>query len=499
MGLITKAVNKVEKKPPEPPVVQETPQETEPQMRRGRKRFLFLAVPLLVLVVASALGYFFLLKPAPDTPAKVTRRSISAKKTAAKPAQAIGEKKQEVGKPNQGKTEESGAPQKTAAGKSENQKPDQKAPAVSKSKPKPVKVENQATAQKTTETIAGEKKVPASAPVSSETTASKTPQTIPVVKGPEKESIPVEAEKDQPLTSELDASLEAALELIPRGEENIEMLGPTLAQMENNPEPLQTDDPIYLPAESAPGESDQQDSEWYLEEETGGSLVEEDQTGEMASYLLADPMEQNGENTLHVSNRSESRAERYFKKGISYQQQGEIAKAMESYRMALNYNPDHLQANMNLATAYLQTGRFKQAEQILVYLYASKPKDSKVLYNFSVLLYQTGEHGSAENKLKKLLEVDPFHLEANLLLATIYEEKGEMEKAMGACMKAHQINSTHPRVLYRLGRVCDLIGQTTKAITYYQQFLNSSSEREPELELAVRHRLKYLAARREER
>jgi len=167
--------------------------------------------------------------------------------------------------------------------------------------------------------------------------------------------------------------------------------------------------------------------------------------------------------------------------------------------MALNYNPDHLQANMNLATAYLQTGRFKQAEQILVYLYASRPKDSKVLYNFGVLLYQTGEHESAENKLKKLLEVDPFHLEANLLLATIYEEKGAIDKAMGACMKAHQINSTHPRVIYRLGRLSDLAGQTVKAITYYQQFLNCPSEKEPELELAVRYRLKYLAARREER
>jgi tetratricopeptide (TPR) repeat protein len=495
MGLITKAMEKVEKKPPEPPVVHQTPTESEPQLRRGRKRFLFLAVPLLVVVVASALGYFFFLKPAPDTPADVPRRSISARKTA-----ATGEKAKDVGKPNEGKTTESGAPQKTPAGKAENQKPDQRSAVVTKSKPIQVKSESQSAAQEIRETSSGEEKKPASAPLTLEKTVlSKTSEPTAADKGSDEGTALVDANQDQTLTSELEASVEAALEFLPQAEEKAEVLGPTLEQMKDTQDPLQVDDPIYLPAESASEENDEQDSEWYMEEDTAPPLIEESPAEEMASVHLTESTALSRERALQISNRSESRAERYFKKGVSYQQQGEIPKAMESYRMALNYNPDHLQANMNLATAYLQTGRFKQAEQILVYLYASRPKDSRVLYNFGVLLYQTGEHESAENKLKKLLEVDPFHLEANLLLATIYEEKGEMDKALGACMKAHQINSTHPRVIYRLGRVCDLAGQTTEAVTYYQQFLNGSWEREPELELAVRHRLKYLAARREER
>ncbi|NIM05147.1 MAG: tetratricopeptide repeat protein, partial [Armatimonadetes bacterium] len=68
-------------------------------------------------------------------------------------------------------------------------------------------------------------------------------------------------------------------------------------------------------------------------------------------------------------------------------------------------NPDHPEANMNLAVAYLQAGRLKEAEQILVYLYASKPKDCEVLYNFGLLLYQSGELASAESKLERLLEI----------------------------------------------------------------------------------------------
>ncbi len=133
-----------------------------------------------------------------------------------------------------------------------------------------------------------------------------------------------------------------------------------------------------------------------------------------------------------------------------------------------------------------------------MYIYPSRPKDSRILYNFGVLLYQTGEYASAENKLKRLLEMDPFHLEANLLLATIYEEKREMDQAIEACMRAHRINSAHPLVLYRLGRVWDLAGDPEKATMYYRQFMNCRSEKEPQLELAVRDRLKYLGARKGE-
>ncbi len=205
------------------------------------------------------------------------------------------------------------------------------------------------------------------------------------------------------------------------------------------------------------------------------------------------------EKPLAVSEKSESRAERYYNKGVSYQKQGESVRAIQAYRKTLAYNPDHLQAHINLATAYLETGRLKEAEQELIYVYAVKPKDSQILFNFGLLLFQTKEYVSAEAKLKKLLQVNPFHLEANLLLSSVYEEKGQFDKAVEYCLRAHEINSVDSRVLYRLARAWDMTDQTTKAIEYYRLFLSTGSEKENRLKSVVRDRLDYLVSRKEEK
>ncbi|UCB52810.1 MAG: tetratricopeptide repeat protein [Candidatus Zixiibacteriota bacterium] len=254
-----------------------------------------------------------------------------------------------------------------------------------------------------------------------------------------------------------------------------------------------------ISAEPVSGEEEGALPEEYIEDETLLFPPEESFLDQMTPSYPSDPGRGWTETQVEVTERSASRAERYYRKGASYQQEGKLSHAIESYTEALTFDPDHLQAHMNLATAYLQTSRFREAEQELAYLYAVKPKDPKVLFNFGLLLYRTGEYVSAEAKLRKLLEQDPFHLEANLLLASIYEERGGINKALELCMRAHQINSAHPRVLYRLGRAWDMVGDPAEAAKYYQLYLSTRSEKESQLELAVRGRLNYLLSQKEEK
>lgn len=200
---------------------------------------------------------------------------------------------------------------------------------------------------------------------------------------------------------------------------------------------------------------------------------------------------------LTSTEKSIARAEKFFNKGNSYQQQGELNRAMDSYKRALSLNPDYEQAHLNLATVCLQLGKFKEAEQELVYLWALKPKDSKILFNFGLLLYQTGDHASAETKLKRLLEFDPYHLEGNLLLSSIYEEKGEWDQAIEHCMNAYRVNSNDPRVLYQLGRAFDLCGDEENAVKYYRLFLLTPLGNEEQLKSGVQERLSYLLSQKE--
>jgi Flp pilus assembly protein TadD len=203
------------------------------------------------------------------------------------------------------------------------------------------------------------------------------------------------------------------------------------------------------------------------------------------------------ERSLTVTQRSDSKAQRYYKKGASYQKQGKLNQAIESYSRALTFNPDHAQAQLNLATTYLQLGRFKDAEQKLIYLYALKPNDCKILFNFGLLLYQTGDLPSAEVKLKRLLELDPYHLEGNLLLGSVYEQRGKIKKAVESFIKAYHINSGDPGVLYRLGRAWDLAGKPSKAVEFYRLFLSAPLQKKSELKETVVDRLNYLVSQEE--
>ncbi len=244
----------------------------------------------------------------------------------------------------------------------------------------------------------------------------------------------------------------------------------------------------YLP------EGDREDVAGLTQEETFWPETQEFPEEDYRPSYVTDFGEQA---PLTVKDTSALRAQKYFDKGTVYQKDGSYEKAIESYTKALTFNPDHLQARVNLATAYLQTGRFKEAEQELVYLYALKPNDCVVLYNFGLLLYNTGELFSAETKLKRLLELDPLHLEAHLLLGSVYEEKRDINQALKLYMKAYRINSADPGVLYRLGRVCDIKGELAEAVKYYRSFLNAPREKERGLTIAVRDRLNYLVSQKE--
>lgn len=247
----------------------------------------------------------------------------------------------------------------------------------------------------------------------------------------------------------------------------------------------------YLP------QGDRDDVAETRQEETIWPEAEELPEEEVVPFYASDSKNWVPQRPLTVKDTSSSKAQRYFDKGFAYQKEGRYKNAIESYGKALTFNPDHLQAHLNLAIAYLQTGRFKEAEQKLIYLYALKPNDCTVLYNFGLLLYKTGELFSAETKLKRLVELDPLHLEAHLLLGSVYEEKREINQALELYVKAYRINSADPGVLYRLGRVWDIKGELVKAVKYYRSFLNTAPQKDKALELTVRDRLNYLISHEE--
>jgi Flp pilus assembly protein TadD len=459
VGLISKAVNKAERAEgrEEAGMEPEVPPRLVVKKKRGKRKRMIALAALLLVGLSCAAGYFLWLGPETESPPQVVRRSVRAKRKpppaiSKQPQRQVGaeedesEKKKMISSPNESRR----IPPAGEGGQS----------GTGESKRNPM------TARK----AAGQR---------------------------QEEGLNVRSPEDEALQAKEVISPQPGKGSISQEGEISEILKPHTEVLQTPEESSPSEEETLL--KTTPDESEIKELEEPIQDQT----VADDPGGMVSEELIKPASSQQREEwvqrALEVTERSNSRAESYYQKGVVYHQGGELDKAIDFYRKALTFNPDHLPADMNLATAYLQVGRFKEAEQILVHLYALKPKDGKVLFNFALLLYRTGEYPSAKNKLDKLLESDPLHLEGNLLLASIYEEEGEFRRALEPCIKAYQINSADSRVLYRLGRIWDMLGESEKAAKYYQLLLNSRSKIEHRLESAVRDRLNYLSSQKEGR
>jgi len=423
MGLITKAIKKVESNRAQPEQKQPPPQSG------GKKKFVIFLAVLLVIGASLVFGYLSFMK-SPSPPSAKPRRSISARRKPVKPPKRGPERRRD-----------------SVVTKQENAPPE-------KTLKKPLVRQNVAEDVETVD--GGEKKAQSdekkpSAPMVEKTTSERDGPSSTPEPGIKRES------KGQTV--------------MPPGEEG--KTPKALEKEKGSVSQQMPDDNIPVEPERPP--------EKTTSSHAPGSIRE----------MVQRP--------LTITKRSNSKARRYYDKGLAYQREGKFDQAIASYRKALNFDPAHHQARMNLATVYMHKGRFKEAKKELVYLYALRPRDTRILFNLALLLYQTGEYASAETKLKKLLELDPFHLEAALLLAGVYQERGEFDKAIQLGREAYRINSGDPRVLYQLGRAFDLAGDEQSAIRYYRLFLQTSSSAEEEkLKPDIRERLNYLLWRKEE-
>lgn len=101
----------------------------------------------------------------------------------------------------------------------------------------------------------------------------------------------------------------------------------------------------------------------------------------------------------------EKRAEEHFNKGFSYQNQGDLDKALEEYNKALELNPNYAQAYTNLGSIYVGKQDFDKAIQNFKKVLELNYLDKKAHYNLGMTYVYKGEPEKAEEHLKYLKSI----------------------------------------------------------------------------------------------
>ena len=98
----------------------------------------------------------------------------------------------------------------------------------------------------------------------------------------------------------------------------------------------------------------------------------------------------------------EKQAEKHFRKGFVYQNQGNLDKAVEEYQKALQLNPNYTQVYTNLGAVYLEKQDYDRAIQQFNKVIELNYWDRKAHYNLGLAYLYKGDKKRAQEEAKFL-------------------------------------------------------------------------------------------------
>lgn len=107
-------------------------------------------------------------------------------------------------------------------------------------------------------------------------------------------------------------------------------------------------------------------------------------------------------------------------------------RAADAFENATSINPTNLQHQVNLSLVYLENPPKQnpmQGVQILLDLNKKHPQDVLVLLTLARQGIRTGQYEKAVERLSSILAIEPSNVDANCLLAQVYEQLNRPQEA----------------------------------------------------------------------
>ena len=110
---------------------------------------------------------------------------------------------------------------------------------------------------------------------------------------------------------------------------------------------------------------------------------------------------------LHSSTRAPIHADKHFRKGWQYGEQGKFEKAILELTEAVKFNPNHIEAHFYLAGAYAETNQHDMAMASYRHLLSISPNDLDAHFDLGRLYLLQGQTDLARQEALTLDRLDP--------------------------------------------------------------------------------------------
>ncbi len=141
----------------------------------------------------------------------------------------------------------------------------------------------------------------------------------------------------------------------------------------------------------------------------------------------------------------------------------EFAQARSALERALQIDPGHRAAQLNMAVLERQTDRLVEARHRLRDLLLKHPEESRVLVELAELEIQDGNRWQAMEMLEQARRINPLLLKPYRLLMRLYMAGGYREKALQLARNASDLVPDNPEVTEAAGVIEMLTGNVERA------------------------------------
>jgi tetratricopeptide (TPR) repeat protein len=149
--------------------------------------------------------------------------------------------------------------------------------------------------------------------------------------------------------------------------------------------------------------------------------------------------------------------------GILSAREGNVAAAIEFFERALQIDPAHLIALLNLGNAYRQRKDWAEAKKTLQRAFDVGPDDPEVNYSLGMVCAQLEDSDRAYEYLKRAVELRPVYPEALNNLGVLYLRTRRPGEAIRSFEESMRVAPEYDQAYLNLARVYVLQGEREKA------------------------------------
>ncbi|MBF0193272.1 MAG: tetratricopeptide repeat protein [Magnetococcales bacterium] len=170
-----------------------------------------------------------------------------------------------------------------------------------------------------------------------------------------------------------------------------------------------------------------------------------------------------------IVNNQEQIFKKAFQQGVHLHQSGQLDKAINSYNIAVSIQPNNPAVLSNLGLALHSTGLLSEAITAYQKAITIQPDHAQAHYNLGNLLKEQKQNDKAIEHYKKAITIQPDYIDAYNNLGNTLKEQDKLDEAVAILEKASLLQPSSSNTLFNLGTVFFKQGALEKAVVCFNK------------------------------